>query len=60
LHSEECTFILLTSIVEDDQIKENKMGRACSTYRKEEKCKQGFGGGNLKKTTTWKTQAHIG
>jgi hypothetical protein len=28
---------------EDDQIKVNEMGRACCTFRREEKCIQGFG-----------------
>jgi hypothetical protein len=31
-----------------DQIKKNEMGGACSTYGGEDRCIQGFGGGNLK------------
>jgi hypothetical protein len=31
-----------------DQIKKNEMGSACSTKGSEEKCIQGFGGGNLR------------
>jgi len=32
-----------------DQIQDNKMSSACSTYGLEEKCVQGFSGENLRK-----------
>jgi hypothetical protein len=31
-----------------DQIKKTEMGRTCGTYGGEERCIQGFGGGNLR------------
>ena len=30
-----------------DQMKKSKIGGACSTYGEDERCKEGFGGGNL-------------
>jgi len=38
------------------QIKENERGGACSTYGRQERWIQGFGGRNLTEKTTWKTQ----
>ena len=38
-----------------DQIKENEICGASGTCGENEKCVQGFGGGNLKERTTWKT-----
>jgi hypothetical protein len=40
-----------------DEIKENEMGAACTTYGEEERCIQGFGGKTWKKQTTLKTLA---
>ena len=47
LHNEElkCS-VLLTHYYSGDQIKKNKMGRACFMYEGEERCIQDFGGGN--------------
>jgi hypothetical protein len=39
---------LLSNYCPGNQIKKNEMVGTCSTYREEEKCTQGFGGGNLK------------
>jgi hypothetical protein len=36
--------VLLTKYYSGDQLKRNKMGRACSTYGRYERCIQGFGG----------------
>jgi len=36
--------VLLTKYYSGDQIKKNKMGRACSMYGGEERCIKGFGG----------------
>jgi hypothetical protein len=37
----------LTRYYSVDSNTENEMGRVCGTYSGEEKCLQGFGGGNL-------------
>jgi len=49
--------VLLTNYYSRDKIKKNEMGRAHSTYGKEEKCIQGLGGEKWWKQTTWNTQA---
>ena len=36
--------VLLTKYYSGDQIKNTKMGKACSTYGGEERCIRGFGG----------------
>jgi len=36
------------------------MGGACSMYGREENYIQGFGGGNLREKTSWKTCAYLG
>jgi hypothetical protein len=36
-------------------IKKNEMAGVCGTWGRQEKCIQGFGGGDLRETTTWKT-----
>jgi hypothetical protein len=41
-------------------LEKNEMVGACSTYEGEERRIQGFGGENLGKETTWKTQASMG
>jgi len=48
-----CTF---TQYFSCDKIEKNEMGEACSAYRGEERCIQGFGGGNLNEETTWETE----
>ena len=48
--------VLLTQYCSGDQIENNEMGGACNTYGGEERCVQGFGGGNPREITTWKTQ----
>ena len=40
---------LLNKYYSGDQIKKNDIGKACSMYVEEAMCKQGFGGGNLRK-----------
>jgi len=50
-------YVLLTKYYSGYQIEKNEMGGACSMYGVEERCIQGFGGGNLKERTTWKIQA---
>jgi len=40
----------------DDQIKKNEMGGARSTYGREDRYVQGFGGESLGKETTYKTK----
>jgi hypothetical protein len=40
-----------------DQIEKNEMGAACSTYGEREEVYTRFWWGNLRKETTWKTQA---
>ena len=40
-----------------DKIEKNEMGGVCSTYGREERCKQDFGGETSGRETTWKTQA---
>ena len=42
LHNEES--VLPTKYHSGDQIKKNELGRACSTYGRQEMCLQGFGG----------------
>ena len=37
----------------------NEMDGACSTYGKQEKCKQDFVGETWVKETAWKTQAEM-
>jgi hypothetical protein len=49
--------LLLTKCYSDDQIEKNEMGGACSTYRGEKRCIQGFGGETWRKETTWEIQA---
>ena len=48
---------LVTKYYSSDQIEENEMGGACSTYGGEERWIQGFGGEARGKEVTWKTQA---
>ena len=36
--------VLLTKYYSGDQVKKTEMGRTCSTYGREERCRQGFGG----------------
>jgi hypothetical protein len=36
----------ITKYYADNQIEKNEMGGECSTYEGEERCMQGFGGGN--------------
>ena len=43
LHNEELN-VLLNQYFSSDQIEKNEMGWACSTYRGEDRCVQGFGG----------------
>ena len=38
---------MLTKCHSGDPIKKNEMGEACGTYGGEDRCIQGFGGGNL-------------
>jgi hypothetical protein len=40
----------------NDQIEEDEMARACTTYGGEEECMYGFGGKAKRKETTRKTQ----
>jgi hypothetical protein len=49
--------VLLTKYYSGDQIKKNKIGRACSKYRGEERYIQGFGRKTYGKEATWKTLA---
>ena len=48
---------LLTKYRPGDEMKQNKMGGAWSTYAREENCMQGFGRKAGRKETTWKTYA---
>ena len=47
--------LLLTKYYPGHQIKYSDMGRACSTYDREKRYMQGFGGETWRKMTTWKT-----
>ena len=44
--------VLVTRFYPDDQIEKNEIGRACSTYKEEERCMQGFCGETCGKKTT--------
>jgi hypothetical protein len=39
---------LLTKNYSGDEIEKNEMDGACSTYWRQERCRQGFGGGGLR------------
>jgi hypothetical protein len=39
-----------------DEVKEDKIGRACSMHDKDEKCIQNFGWETLREETAWKTR----
>ena len=41
-------YLLFTKYYMGDQIKNNEMGGACSTYGKQERCIQGFGRAKLR------------
>jgi hypothetical protein len=47
--------VYLTKYHSGDQIKKNEMGGTCGTYGGQERCIQGFGGGDLMEGTSWKT-----
>ena len=38
-------YVLLTTYLSGDQIKNNEIGGACGTYEEEDRCLQRFGGG---------------
>jgi hypothetical protein len=42
--------VLLTKYFSGDKIEKNEMGRPRSTYGVQERCMQGFGGANLRKS----------
>jgi hypothetical protein len=42
------------------KIKDDETGRACGTYGEMRNTYRAFGGENLKKGTTWKTQEYMG
>jgi hypothetical protein len=57
LHNEELhNFYSLASIIRNDQVKVDEMGRACSTNRSEEECIYDIGGKARRKKTTGKTK----
>jgi hypothetical protein len=47
------TISIAHRILFGDQIKKNESGGTCSTYGRQERCIQGFGGRNMKEKTTW-------
>ena len=51
---------MITGHFSGDQIENNEMGRACSTYGGEERLIHGLGGETRSKGTTWETQAQMG
>ena len=53
-------FVLLTKHYLDEQIKNNKMDGARSTYGGEERFIQGIGGETWGKETNWKTEMYMG
>jgi hypothetical protein len=40
--------VLFAKYYSGDQIRKDEKGGACSTYGRQERCIQGFGGGNLR------------
>jgi hypothetical protein len=53
LRNEELHDLFLTKYYSGDQTKKNEMGRECGTYRRQERCIQGFGGLTSEKESTW-------
>jgi len=51
--SQEAKWLVLLNNYLDYHIKKNEMVRACSTYRRKERCIQGFRGETWGKETTW-------
>jgi hypothetical protein len=55
-----CTLLKVLVYTQNDQVKEDKMGRVCSMNGREEKCIKDMGGKARRKETTRKTKMYVG
>jgi hypothetical protein len=59
VHNEELYAVFSSPELFGCSNQESEMGRACSTYRGEERCRHGFGWEICGKETTWKTKTWL-